>query len=248
MKGVGSTSFQLDSGVILHINDILFVSGLKKNLLSIFALEDKGHRVAFVDGQVLVWHKDLNMHSSRVIFVRERGLYILMGCQVEALVNDSISIYELCHRRFSHLHYRSIPALRQMVTGLLELQVEHDGVSKGCALGNNCKGSFLRSGNQSKGILDLVLPNVCGLMKTPSLVGYLYYVIFINELTQKIQIYILNSKDEVFIKFQKFRDLVENLTWRHIQALRTNNGGEFTSNDFNDLYKDARIKTKMIVP
>ena len=74
VKGVESTSFQLDLGAILHMNDILFVLGLKKNLLSISALEDKGFRVAFVDGQVIVWPKDSNMDSARVIGVREGGL------------------------------------------------------------------------------------------------------------------------------------------------------------------------------
>ena len=33
IEGVGSVSFQLDSGTVLHIEDILYVLGLKKNLL-----------------------------------------------------------------------------------------------------------------------------------------------------------------------------------------------------------------------
>jgi hypothetical protein len=57
VKGVGEASLQLDSGNRLLIKDILFVQNLKKNLLSISALEDKGFRVAFVDGQFLLWSK-----------------------------------------------------------------------------------------------------------------------------------------------------------------------------------------------
>ena len=52
VKGIGTTSFQLESGDSLHMRDVLFVPELK-NLLSISALEDRGYRVAFVDGQVL---------------------------------------------------------------------------------------------------------------------------------------------------------------------------------------------------
>ena len=33
IEGVGSTSLQLDSGTVLHIDDVLYVLGLKKNLL-----------------------------------------------------------------------------------------------------------------------------------------------------------------------------------------------------------------------
>jgi hypothetical protein len=55
IKGVGEASLQLDSSSPISIKDVLFVQGLKKNLLFISALEDKGFRVAFVDGQVLIW-------------------------------------------------------------------------------------------------------------------------------------------------------------------------------------------------
>ena len=37
------------------MKDVLYVLGLKNNLLSISALDAKGMRVAFVDGQVLMW-------------------------------------------------------------------------------------------------------------------------------------------------------------------------------------------------
>ena len=47
IKGVGSASFQLDSGTIIHIEEILYFPGLKKNLLSMAILQDKGFTVAF---------------------------------------------------------------------------------------------------------------------------------------------------------------------------------------------------------
>ena len=39
----------------MKMKDVLFVLGLKKNLLSISTLDEKGMRVAIVDGQVLMW-------------------------------------------------------------------------------------------------------------------------------------------------------------------------------------------------
>ena len=35
----------------MKTKDVLFVPGLKKNLLSIYALDAKGAKIAFVDGQ-----------------------------------------------------------------------------------------------------------------------------------------------------------------------------------------------------
>ena len=37
------------------MENILYVSGVQKNLLSISGLEEKGFCVAFVDGQVFMW-------------------------------------------------------------------------------------------------------------------------------------------------------------------------------------------------
>ena len=55
LKGSGESSYKLDSGKYMNMNDVLFVPGLKKNLLSISVLDAESMRVAFVDGQVLMW-------------------------------------------------------------------------------------------------------------------------------------------------------------------------------------------------
>jgi hypothetical protein len=81
VEGVGEASLQLDSSNRILIKDILFVQNLKKNLLSISALEDKGFRVAFVDGQVLLWPKNSSIDKATVIGVRDGGLYKLKGHQ-----------------------------------------------------------------------------------------------------------------------------------------------------------------------
>lgn len=95
IQGVGSTSFQLDSGIVLHIEEILFVPGLKKNLLFISTLEDKGFRVIFMDGKALLWPKDGDMSSTVMIGVREGGLYRLLGHPIQALVHDTVSLCEI---------------------------------------------------------------------------------------------------------------------------------------------------------
>ena len=51
IKVSGESSYKLDSGKSMKMKDVLFVPGIKKNLLSIYALDAKGMRVAFVDGQ-----------------------------------------------------------------------------------------------------------------------------------------------------------------------------------------------------
>jgi len=42
---------------------------MKRNLVSISALEDKGYKVTFSEGKVLAWHKDSHINYARVIGV-----------------------------------------------------------------------------------------------------------------------------------------------------------------------------------
>eukprot|EP00253_Pinus_taeda_P033931 PITA_33931 len=52
----------------------------------------------------------------------------------------------------------------------------------------------------------------------------------------------LKRKSDVFTVFKQFRALVENITGRTIKCLRTDNGGEFTSKEFENYCKDAGIE------
>ena len=63
-------------------------------------------------------------------------------------------------------------------------------------------------------------------MSSLSLSGYLYYALFIDEFSRKSCIYFLKANSETFIKFHKFKALVENQTENCIHALRFDNGGE----------------------
>ena len=64
-------------------------------------------------------------------------------------------------------------------------------------------------------------------METTSLSGYVYYASFINDYSCKTWIYFLKKKDEVFERITEFKALVENVTERKINILRSDNGGEF---------------------
>ena len=45
IKGSGEASYKIDSRKYLKMKDVLYVPALKKNLLSVFALDAKGMRV-----------------------------------------------------------------------------------------------------------------------------------------------------------------------------------------------------------
>ena len=53
VKGIGNCILKLKSGISLHLKRVLYVPGIKRNLISVTTLEDDGHKVAFMDGKVM---------------------------------------------------------------------------------------------------------------------------------------------------------------------------------------------------
>jgi hypothetical protein len=79
IKAVGESNHKLNSGISLKMKNVLYVPGLKKNLLSILALEKKGFRVSFIDGEVFMWAKGETLNEAIVIGNEENGSYKLKG-------------------------------------------------------------------------------------------------------------------------------------------------------------------------
>jgi hypothetical protein len=79
VEGVGSISFRLESGARLHVDEVLYVPGLKKNLLSVATLEDKGCWVILKDKKEILWDKGSQLSTSKPIGTCSGGLYVLSG-------------------------------------------------------------------------------------------------------------------------------------------------------------------------
>jgi transposase InsO family protein len=248
IKGVGESNHKLNPGNSLKMKDILYVPGLKKNLLSISALEKKGFRVAFIDGDVLMWAKGENLNEAIVIGNEENGLYKLKGHSEVVMTHAIENSCELWHRRLAHINYKALPYICKAVTGLPELKGDHKGVCNGCAQGKNIKNPFPKRDNKTEGVLELIHSDVCGPMPSSSISGYVYYVSFIDDYSRKTWIYFLKTKDEVFSKFKEFKALIENLSERKIKILRSDNGGEYTSKEFVNFCKDVGIKRELTTP
>jgi hypothetical protein len=118
IKGVGESNYKLDSRTPMKMKDVLYVPGLTKNLLFVLALDKKGFKVAFIDGEVFMWPKGKTIEYAIVIRTEEGGLYKLKGHSEEALTHSTESPCELWHRRIAHINYKALPYVSKAVTCL----------------------------------------------------------------------------------------------------------------------------------
>ena len=195
-----------------------------------------------------MWSKGKTLEYVVVIGEEEGGLYKLKRHPDTTLFHETTSSSELWHRRLAHINYKALPYVSKVVTGLSDMKIDHEGIWKGCSRAKNINNPFLKSETKTKGMLELIHSNVCGHMPSTSLRGYEYYVTFIDDYSRKTWIYFLKTKSEVFGKFNEFKALIENHSKRRIKTLRSNNGGEYTSKEFETFCNEARIKRELTTP
>jgi hypothetical protein len=88
VRGVGSVRFQLEFGGLLEFDGVLFVPGLRVNLLSVSALEDVGYCVLFKREHVFIYSEGVDPMELQLISNRVDRLYMLRG---QPSVYDSAS-------------------------------------------------------------------------------------------------------------------------------------------------------------
>ena len=60
--------------------------------------------------------------------------------------------------------------------------------------------------------------------------------------------YFMKEKSEALERFREFKTLIKNQARRKIRVLRTNNKGEYTSNEFMEYCSTKGIKKEHTVP
>eukprot|EP00253_Pinus_taeda_P002446 PITA_02446 len=95
VKGVGNVTLQLNQGNTIHLQEVLYVPDLKKNLVSISVMEDKGFKVAFIDGKIHVWNKSFK--DAFTLGFRVDSLYEVGGSPLGAMPCDTSLQSELWH-------------------------------------------------------------------------------------------------------------------------------------------------------
>ena len=214
--GCGTVRFDRESMQPMLLRDVLYVPGMKKNLVSVTMIEDKGVGVYVLDGKVYIFPKAEGPSASYVIGVRCRKLYKLLFQPHHALehTQSNNELRELWHMRMTHLHHLSLRMPRDMTIGLQYFSTEQSCACIGCALGKYTKTTCLSSDNILEGVLDLIHSDLCGPISFASLTGFEYYITFIDDFSRKTWIYFLRSKklEEVLLRFQEFKAILENQT------------------------------------
>jgi hypothetical protein len=79
VRGVGRVRFRLEYGGFLELDGVLFVLGLRVNLLSVLSLEDIGYCTLFKREHVFIYREGVDPMELQLIGDRMDKLYMLRG-------------------------------------------------------------------------------------------------------------------------------------------------------------------------
>ena len=116
-----------------------------------------------------------------------------------------------------------------------------------CVFGKATRVKFAKTVHETQNQLDYIHSDLWGPSRVPSLGGARYFLTLIDDYFRKVWIYFLKNKNETFLKFKEWKISVETQVGRKGKKLRTDNGLEFLSNDFNSFCQKENIATHRTV-
>jgi hypothetical protein len=153
------------------------------------------------------------------------------------------------HLRFGHLHFNGLKLLSSggMVRGLQQVDSANH-VCEGCVLGKQSRLSFPSGTSQRvKAPLQLVHTDIYGPLDPISFGGNKYFITFIDDFSRKSWVYFLKEKSSALAVFKNFKAFTETKSNYKLVAVRSDRGGEYTSNAFQEFCKENGIRHQLTV-
>ncbi|KAG8492422.1 hypothetical protein CXB51_009695 [Gossypium anomalum] len=227
------------------IKDVLLVPEIDRNLLSISQLLEKGYSVLFKGQECQI--TDPNGSRLMTVTMSDKCFEVNWSSDSHLTHVASTNDTKLWHQRLGHTNFKSMAQMvsKEMVENFTKT-VQSEDVCEVCQMGKQARLPFPTNTTwRASSKLELVHTDVCGPMRTESLSGNRYFILFIDDCTRYCWIYFLKHKSEVAQVFIKFKAAVETETGCKIKTIRSDNGTEYTSAQFQSLCKDAGIKHQL---
>ncbi|GJV69782.1 zinc finger, CCHC-type containing protein [Tanacetum coccineum] len=156
----------------------------------------------------------------------------------------------LWHARLGRLNFDDINKMTRK--GLVEgiPRINHAGqICDACLLGKHSRTPFPNQAKfRSKNPLDLVYGDLCSPISPATHSGKKLIFLLVDDCTRFMWAYFLTTKDQAFSTFKEFRQQIEMEMRMKLRMLRTNRGGEFTSNEFTKYCKENGIARQLTAP
>ena len=236
------------SKILTIIKDVYHVPNLTENLLSVSELENKNLTTTFERGAATILTEDGKVCATGK---RQNGLYelkftpslMMNGNSTKTITNPNI-----WHNRLGHINQQYLKRPPDMVEGL-DIQKNYESTL--CNICESSKSTVLprhKSENKTTNLLEVVHTDICGPMPVETPDKKQYFIIFTDDYSHLTITYLLEKKSDAFDAFVQYEALAKNLTGKSIKSLRSDNGGEYKSNKFQNFCTQKGITQQFAPP
>ena len=234
-------------GTNIQVSNVLIVPNLKTNLLSIGSACDDGviDKAVFNKESVVLWKNDEELARG----TREDRLYVIDSNRKPG--ENAFSTMQVWHERLGHANTNSIKKMstKGNVTGL---HIEGDDKTitcPACEMTKKSRPPFPKIGASRDDTPGRTLHvDLCGPMDTPSIQGCKYAMPITDDASRYTFTYFLARKSDALRALTACIKRVETALGVRVARIRTDNGGEFTSNEAKSFYASKGIQLLTSVP
>ncbi|PWA60828.1 ribonuclease H-like domain, Reverse transcriptase, RNA-dependent DNA polymerase [Artemisia annua] len=232
------------------VSDVYYIPNLKSNILSLGKLTEIGCKV-IMDGDKLTLYDKSKKLFMKVERSKNRIYSIRLQIDTPICLLANVDNQEwLWHARLGHLNFDVMNKMTRkgLVNGIP--RINHAGqICDACLLGKHSRTPFPNQAKfRSTNPLDLVYGDLCGPISPATHSGKKLIFLLVDDCTRFMWAYFLASKDQAFSTFKEFKQKIEMELRLKLRILRTDRGGEFTSNEFTQYCKDNGIARQLTAP
>ena len=249
-KGKGTVVLESACGTI-ELREALYVPEMQFNLISLSRIAEHNLKAIFDGHECTIMHRE-----GKIVLkgINHNGLYIVNTNRdsVNYPLNSfnqasegGAKVETLWHQRLGHIGIEKVNQMlnHNMVTGIDEKMQSNIRIidCENCIAGKTRRQTHKSSDNKVDKPLERISSDVEGPIHPPTKEGYRYIITFIDEFTRFTVGYFLKKKSEALNCFMLYKAYAERQQGRKILTIRTDNGGEYTSNEFARLLANDGI-------
>ncbi|KAJ9539160.1 hypothetical protein OSB04_031893 [Centaurea solstitialis] len=218
-EAVGSYSLSLPSGLVLELDNCYYIPNMIKNVLSFDLLVDQ---------------VNLQDNSSEIYHISKRS-------------KDIEDQTYLWHCRLGHINKKRVELL--LKGGFLgTFNYKPFDNCESCLSGKMTKQPFNKENERATDLLEIIHTDVCGPFSHVARGGYRYFITFTDDFSRYGYVYLMRHKSESFERFREFQNEVQNQLGKKIKFLRSDRGGEYLSDEFDNHLMECGIVSQLTPP
>jgi len=260
--GIGDIELTTEVGVI-RLTEMWHVPNMAASLISVARMVDAGYAVEFESSICFI----NNGQAKIEVGYRSGSLYHLIRNTAPSTTESnpansgnlglstnqsSSATLEKWHRRLCHrtLDRSTIQYLASKVCGI-DVRPEKGILAKICgicALRRQHKEAETKVREKANELRMVVHTDLCGPMQTPGLHRERYFITFTDEMSGRLSVCLLHSKDGALAAFQAYRARAEKTTGMEVKSLRSDGGGEYMNKTFQKYLANSGIQHIVSLP